>query len=310
MIKQNLAVLLLSTLTLTACAKTTNATLTPEVQEKVNKLLEKTKKNMIFVEGGSFMMGDFDFYDSRIDSKPVHKVTLDSFSMNAYKATYEDLDIYSEATNTQKVGSTETHSSKFRYPISAAGVSWQEGRNYCQWLGKQLNLNMDLPTEAQWEYAARNKGQKIYFPTNTGKIENGVNVWNYKQKQKFSGKLKSYGILLSAVGQYPPSALGFYDLITDNYEWMLDWYAPDYYQHSPEKNPQGPKTGTDKVRRSSAPLDGQTLQMGSGLTVRRSHANPVQALDVDNEFKEFKGVINPNFENSVRCVLNQQKPIL
>ena len=307
--KQNLAVLLLSTFALTACAKTTNATLTPELQEKVNKLLDKTKKNMIFVEGGSFMMGDFDSYDNNIDSKPVHKVTLDSFNMGAYKTTYEDLDIYSEATNTQKVGSTETYSSKFRYPISAAGVSWQEGRNYCQWLGKQLNLNMDLPTEAQWEYAARNKGQKIHFPTNTGKIEDGVNVWNYDQKQKFSSKHKYYGFFLSNIGQYPPSALGFYDLITDNYEWMLDWYAADYYQHSPEKNPQGPRTGTDKVRRSSPPLDGQTLQMGEGLTVRRSHANPVQPpISIFPE--RHQGVINPNFENTVRCVINQQKPVL
>jgi formylglycine-generating enzyme required for sulfatase activity len=307
MIKQNLAVLLLSTLTLTACAKTTNETLTPEVQEKVNKLLEKTQKNMIFVEGGSFMMGDFDFADNNMDSKPVHKVTLDSFSMNAYKATYEDLDTYSEATNTPKVVSKDSHSSKFRYPVSAAGVSWQEGRNYCQWLGKQLNLNIDLPTEAQWEYAARNKGQKIHFPTNTGKIENGVNVWNFKQREQLSKEFKTIGTDISVIGRYPPSALGFYDLITDNYEWMLDWYAPDYYQHSPVKNPQGPKTGTDKVRRSSPPpLDGQTLQMGEGLTVRRSHANPVQPTDYPDD---FKGSINPNFRNSVRCVLNQQKPI-
>ena len=307
--KQNLAILLLSSLALTACAKTTNATLTPKLQEKVNKLLDKTKKNMIFVEGGSFMMGDFDFYDSRIDSKPVHKVTLDSFNMAAYKATYADLDIYSEATNTQKVGSTETHSSKFRYPVSAAGVSWQEGRNYCQWLGKQLNLNIDLPTEAQWEYAARNKGQKNHFPTNTGKIEDGVNVWSFEQRQKLVREFKSVGANISVIGRYPPSALGFYDLITDNYEWMFDWYAPDYYQHSPEKNPQGPKTGTEKVLRSAPPLDGQTLQMGSGLTVRRSHAHPIQPPE--SIFPErHKGIFNPNFENSVRCVLNQQKPIL
>ena len=77
---------------------------------------------MIFVEGGTFMMGDFDYYDNNIDSKPVHKVTLDSFSMNAYKTTYEDLDIYSEVAKTPKVVSKDSHSSKYRYSVSAAYV--------------------------------------------------------------------------------------------------------------------------------------------------------------------------------------------
>ncbi len=318
MLKQNIIAIFLSSVALTACAKNTseepqtkaqqaNTEINPELQTEINKLLEKTKKNMIFVKGGSFMMGDFDFYDNNIDSKPVHKVTLDSFSMNAYKATYEDLDIYSEATNTPKVVSKDSHSSKYRYPVSAAGVSWQEGRNYCQWLGKQLNLNMDLPTEAQWEYAARNKGQKIHFPTNTGEIEDGINVWDFDQREALVREFKSVGADISVIGRYPPSALGFYDLITDNYEWMLDWYAADYYQHSPEKNPQGPKIGSEKVLRSSKPLDGQTLQMGEGLTVRRSHAHPVQRIDYPDD---FKGSINANFKNSVRCVVNQQKPIV
>ncbi|WP_411691384.1 formylglycine-generating enzyme family protein [Acinetobacter gandensis] len=316
MINQNLALILLSTFALSACAKSANEPQTPstnqqstspELQSKIQKLVEKTKKNMIFVEGGTFMMGDFDHYDSKIDSKPVHKVILDSFSMSAYKATYADLDIYSAATNTPKVGSTESHSSQFRYPVSSAGVSWQEGRNYCQWLGKQLKLNMDLPTEAQWEYAARNRGQKIHFPTNSGKIEDGVNVWDFDQRKKLSREFKSIGTSISVNGRYPPSKLGFYDLITDNYEWMLDWYAADYYQNSPEKNPQGPKTGTEKVLRSAKPLDGQSLQMGEGLTVRRSHAHPIQPVDFP---ERFKGVINPNFDNSVRCVVNQTKKIM
>ena len=316
MINQNLAIILLSTFALSACAKTTNETqapsnhqnnASPELQAQIQKLLEKTKKNMIFVEGGTFMMGDFDHYDSKIDSKPVHKVTLDSFSMSAYKATYADLDIYSAATNTPKVVSTESLSSKARYPNSSAGVSWQEGRNYCQWLGIQLKLDIDLPTEAQWEYAARNKGKKIHFPTNTGKIEDGVNVWSFEQRIQLRKKYKAPKSLISEVGQYPPSALGFYDLTTDNYEWMLDWYAADYYQHSPEKNPKGPKAGTEKVLRSAKPLDGQTLQMGEGLTVRRSHTHPIQPVDFP---ERFKGVINPNFDNSVRCVVNQTKKIM
>ena len=310
--KQNLITLLLASLSLSACAENSsniqkhNTPHSPELQTKINKLLDKTKKNLIFVEGGSFMMGDFDHYDSNIDSKPLHKVTLDSFSMSAYKTTYEDMDVYSEATNTPKVVSTESYSSEIRYPTFSAGVSWEEGRNYCQWLGKQLNLKKDLPTEAQWEYAARNRGTNVHYPTNIGEIEDGINVWSFDQREQLQTKYVTAFRNISDLGKFPPNPLGFYDMISDNYEWMLDWYSADYYRNSPEKNPQGPRTGTTKVLRSAEPSSGKSLKMGAGLTVRRNHAHPIQ----DPEFlKEFKGVINPNFNHSVRCVVNQTTPI-
>ena len=74
---------------------------------------------------------------------------------------------------------------------------------------------------------------------------------------------------ISTLQQFPPTPLGFYDMITDNLEWMLDWYDPEYYSKSPEKNPQGPKTGTLKVVRSFPPSDGQSLRVFGGKTMQR-----------------------------------------
>ncbi|ELW88230.1 hypothetical protein ACINWC743_A0207 [Acinetobacter sp. WC-743] len=123
MMKHNIIAILLSTLALSACAKTTNETHSNstaqktnekndlELQQRIKKLVEKTKKNMIFVQGGTFMMGDFGElvnkgklpFDGDAHSKPLHKVTLDSYSLNAYKSSYEDLDTYSAATGSLKL---------------------------------------------------------------------------------------------------------------------------------------------------------------------------------------------------------------
>ena len=314
MIKQNLAVLLLSTLTLTACAKTTNATLTPEVQEKVNKLLEKTKKNMIFVEGGTFMMGDFGHL-SRKDKLPItglyaamptHQVTLDSFSLNAYKTTFEDFDIYTEAIQQPKI-SMQILAKKFRQPNAPAGISWQQAKDYCQWLGEQIGIPMTLPTEAQWEYAARNKGKFIVYPTNNGEYLPGENVWSDEQRSEVKQKLNVY-LRIPLLGHFPPSPLGFYDMATDNFEWMSDWYDDNYYKHSPEHNPQGPKTGSLKTVRSTR-QQGSAVGLAIGgevTTVYRRGMEPDPQFDKDDVKDENR--INLNDQTSVRCVSNSPQP--
>src|SRR5690606_32735414 len=109
--------------------------------------LDKMRRNLKFVEGGSFQMGDFGPlhspeklpYSSDLDNKPLHKVTLDSFSISAYKITYEDYDVYAETAGVPKPGKVALERGK-RHPRIAASINWQQARDYCQWLGKQLNL--------------------------------------------------------------------------------------------------------------------------------------------------------------------------
>ena len=323
MIKHKLAIILLSITSLAACAKpTSNANqkasspitkndLSPEQQKRLQQLLEKTKKNLIFVKGGTYKMGDFGLehsidglpYDGDGDSKPLHKVTLDDFYLSATKATYADFDIYTEVTGQKAVGNFDEYSIEQRVPTAAAGINWQQARDYCQWLGTQLNLKMDLPTEAQWEYAARNRGQYILYATDNGKIDNGRNVWSFEQRQQSQDKFKVYKNI-SELQKYPATPLGFYDIVTDNLEWMLDWYDPEYYSKSPEKTPQGPKTGTLKVVRSMLPSDGQSLKVFNGKTMQRHAIDPVADPELVKDSKDQKYYFDFNLNNSVRCAAN------
>ncbi|UGQ28576.1 formylglycine-generating enzyme family protein [Acinetobacter calcoaceticus] len=321
MMKQNIAVVLFSSLALSACAKSTNNTqqietpttnqnLSSEQQKKLQQLLDKTKKNLVEIKGGTFMMGDFGEqkspdklpYDSDANSKPLHKVTLDTYALSATKATYADFDIYTDVTGQQKIGKFDKFSISERVPTAAAGINWQQAQNYCQWLGKQLNLKMDLPTEAQWEYAARNRGQYILYPTDNGKIDIGRNVWSFKQRQELITKYKA-DEKIPELQQFPATPLGLYDMITDNYEWMLDWYDPQYYSKSPEKNPKGPAKGTLKVVRSAEPSDGQNLQMFGGFTFSRHAIHPVEDPKLSNDPDIKKYNIDLNRFNSVRCAV-------
>lgn len=272
--------------------------------------LARMRKNLKFVEGGSFQMGDFGplhseerlYYSSATDNKPLHKVTLDSFSMSAYKITYEDHDVYAETAGVPKVGMTGFIKDS-RHPKIAASLVWQEARDYCQWLGKQLNLPMDLPTEAQWEYAARNRGQFWLVATDNGKMELGRNAFSFDERSAYA---KQHGLTRLEVslpqGHFPPNPLGLYDMFTEGLEWMLDWYAEDYYAKSPEKNPQGPASGTKKVLRSSRGGDGQNLIMGDGLSITRSHRAP-------EGDRGYKGTIPAGYETTSRCVVNQPTPV-
>ncbi|WP_353173355.1 formylglycine-generating enzyme family protein [Acinetobacter rudis] len=323
--KKSVLCILITTFSLTACAKPntehTSATDTPipssaeindpVLKQQVQQLLEKTKKELIFVKGGTYMMGDFGEvhspdhlnYDSHKDSSPMHKVRVDDFSLSASKATYADLDVYTAATGQKKVGVFDQISIRRRIPEIAAGVNWQQARSYCQWLGQQIGRKMDLPTEAQWEYAARNRGKYILYPTNNGKIEDGKNIQNLEQMYDFSAKYKIVS-RVAVLKQFPATPMGFYDLITNNNEWMLDWYDPKYYSHSPVNNPKGPATGTLKSVRSIAPSSGETLAVVAGFTFSRGGMHPVadpervQGTAKNNYPTDF------NRENSVRCAAN------
>lgn len=273
--------------------------------------LDRMRKNLKFVEGGSFQMGDFGplhseerlYYSSATDNKPLHKVTLDSFSMSAYKITYEDHDVYAETAGVPKVGMSDFIKDS-RHPKVAASLIWQEARDYCQWLGKQLNLPMDIPTEAQWEYAARNRGQFWVVATDNGKMELGRNAFSFDERSAYA---KQHGLTRLEPslpqGHFPPNPLGLYDMFTEGQEWMLDWYTADYYAKSPEKNPKGPAAGKEKVLRSSRGGSGENLIMGDGLSFTRSHRAP-------EGDKGYKGNIPAGYETTSRCVVNQQAPVL
>jgi len=299
-----------------AAPQTADATATAALTPPVKALMDKTLKNLKFVEGGSFQMGDFGPlhspdklpYSPATNNKPAHMVSVDSFSMSAYKTTYADHDVYSAATGKALAG-MDRISRKTRYADAAAGLKWQQARDYCMWLGGLLQLPMDLPTEAQWEYAARNRGQMLLYATDNGKMEDGRNVWGSSQIEDYLAKHQLDSPWPSLpLGQFPPTPLGLHDMVTDGFEWMLDWYGSGYYATSAEKNPAGPPTGQEKVLRSFSNQAGNGLAPGDGFSFARHHRHPDPPKVNPVTFKPDPDV-NMTRDTAARCVVNSAKPV-
>lgn len=340
MINRKFAFIFLSSLTLAACAKTPsepNASsqkqanqkvADPNLQSEIHELVERTKKNMVNVQGGSFIMGDFGTitkelektapdsvavtnpkgnvetppynsyvgYSSDKDNKPPHKVVLDSFKMTNNKITLRDYLIYLKATYQALPTYIEKYSKEIFHKLPA-GTNWYNAQKYCHWLGNQMGQKMDLPTEAQWEYAARNRGQYLLYATNDGTMKNGVNIASYKQLEanKIKYHYKSFRHL-PVLGEVPPNPLGIYDMVTNNKEWVRDWYSENYYAESPVNNPQGPKQGTEKVMRSSFTQGGDNAGGGDGMNIYRQKAPPTAIL------KERDETADVSQNMSFRCI--------
>jgi len=189
----------------------------------------------------------------------THRVRLDAFHISAYETTYAEQDLWAAFTGSKPVRHIRAHSDT-RTPQRPAGTrTWQEAKDYCTWLGEVTGLAFDLPTEAQWEYAARNRGDKIPYATYNGRwkdpetFENG----NWKDDPQYLG----HGEFSQEypppdpplpVDTYPPNELGLYDMTGNVHEWADDWYTRDYYQRSPVDNPQDPDDGQKKILRGGA----------------------------------------------------------
>jgi formylglycine-generating enzyme required for sulfatase activity len=211
----------------------------------VKELLKKTDSNMIKVKGGTFMMGDvggiIEGKDEKratwtVDDDVVHKVTLDSFSMGKYEVTLAEYDVYSKEAGVKFIYDYVRPEKRKKWTQEYAPVeNWQRAKDYCLWLAKVSGKNYNLPTEAQWEYAARNGGKRVVFATDDGTYRKGENCDAEQDKP----------------GRFKPSPLGFYDLSGNVREWVNDWYSKRY-EAKAVTNPKGPKSGTKKVSRGDA----------------------------------------------------------
>lgn len=181
------------------------------------------------------------------DDKVLHEVTLDDFSISKYKVTWKDYDVYLHAKNLSRPDlppGNEDDREKLQAPDMPAALNWQQAQDYCHWLGEKSGKKIGLPTEAQWEYAARDGGKYVIYATDNGRYEEGRNVPSTEQREEMTSLMFNY-----PVGKYPATPLGLYDMAGNGVDWMQDWYAKDYYSRSAKKNPTGPENGTKKVIR-------------------------------------------------------------
>jgi formylglycine-generating enzyme required for sulfatase activity len=261
-----------------------------------DKFIQQTMDNMVYVQGGSYEMGDFcpattGYSCALSKSYPVHKVTLDSFYISKYKITYKDFDFY---TSDKKIDKLKVDPillklhPELRNPMRPAVANWELSRDYCQWLGNKTGLSIELPTEAQWEYVARNRGQNVLYATDDGTFTLDVNVPSENTIEKDVGISAPY-----LIGKYRPSPLGIYDMGTDSPEWVYDWFQKDWYKNSPENNPIGPENGTLKVFRGIPVGDSRDSDSShvTAVTTFRGGLDPLLRSPVppDDMIKKYNG---------------------
>ncbi len=196
---------------------------------------------MVNVPGGCFQMGDF-VGDGLKNEKPPHKVCLNEFSISKF-------------TVTQKLWEKimDNNPSYFKQcgencPVET--VSWNDVQEFIKNLNSRTGQSYRLPTEAEWEYACRSGGKEEKF---CGGNELDVVAW-YGENS---------GITLHPVGQNKPNGLGIYDMSGNVWEWVQDFYSPDYYTSSPQENPQGPIGGENHVLRGGSCFDKDAWQLKS-----------------------------------------------
>lgn len=228
---------------------------------RTEQLKQNVLDHLVFLPGGTFEMGDWGSpeglpYDGWSGNLSLHKVTLDGFSMMAYKVTYDDFDLFTDEVGEQRINQ-DPSGLKDRAPRKPAGVNWYGAKAYCAWLGKLTGQPFDLPTEAQWEYAARSGGKRVLFATDNGNIDEGR---NYPKDGELDRTLK-IRLVPPDIGTYPPNPAGLFGMLDySSSEWVNDWYDPDYYKVSPEFNPAGPEKGQ--------PVQASHPERGSGKVMR------------------------------------------
>ncbi len=192
----------------------------------------------VFIEGGEFEMGDH-FGGGSSDELPVHHVKLSDFYLSATEVTIGQYKQYC-----LKVGKAMPEQEPYArddYPV--AFVTWFEAQEFCNWVGGSL------PTEAQWEYAARSRGLAYKYPLGNNISHDDANYSGVARKDKWK---KS-----APVGKFPPNLIGLFDLAGNLYEWCYDYYKSDYYVYSPQFNPTGPSSGMFKVVRGGSWYHGE-----------------------------------------------------
>ncbi|MCK5056179.1 MAG: formylglycine-generating enzyme family protein [Candidatus Aminicenantes bacterium] len=205
----------------------------------------------VHIPAGEFLMGD-NFAEGAADELPVHSVYLDEYYISKYEITFNQYSIFCGQTGESTAIHPITRSDnpyKYAEDYPTTSVSWDDARAFCTWLSEKTGENIQLPTEAQWEKAARGVEQ-IRYPW--GNEPPNCSLASYSG---CGGSVNQIGTA-HRVGHCPDgvSPYGVFDMAGNVSEWCRDWYHSSYYSVSVKKNPLGPPSGSYHVVRGGSIL--------------------------------------------------------
>ena len=235
-------------------------TYSPEQKDVAN--IQPLMTEMTVVEGGTFNRGS---KDGSRDEMPRHPISLRSFAIDIHPVTNEQFVRFLEVMGGEKDtnhndiirlrdarikrsgGKLSIESGYSKHPV--VGVTWYGAVAYAKWIGKRL------PTEAEWEVAARGAQENALYPTGEEIEKNQANFFSSDT---------------TAVMSYTPTSFGLYDMAGNVYEWCQDWYGYNYYETSIQEpdNPKGPLQGVYRVLRG-----GCWKSLKEDLRCSRRHRN-------------------------------------
>lgn len=216
------------------------------------------------IPAGEFLMGAA---DAAVDQRPVHRVQLSEFFIGRFPVTHDQYARFIRATGRTAPGlraipllAGNGRDALFkdraapycwhgnRPPVGLGGhpvvlVTIEDAMAYCRWLSEELGRRFRLPTEAEWERAARG----------------GLESQRYPWGSELDSTLANFTVLSSSrhrgtkpTGTYPPNAFGLYDMAGNVWEWVTDWYGADYYASGAARDPRGPARGSFRLVRGGA----------------------------------------------------------
>ena len=168
--------------------------------------------------------------DGRDDERPAHRVTVSPFRIARCQVTNAEFDAFRRATGREKVEFSDA-------TLPVVSVNWFDAVAYCDWLAGQWNLPVRLPTEAEWEFAARGGFPQRLYPWGDALPPIAAGRWHDGPEPAGLGE---------------PNGYGLFDMCQNVHEWCGDWYASAYYAASPAENPRGPEYGVRRASRGGA----------------------------------------------------------
>lgn len=191
---------------------------------------------VVTVPAGWFLMGS---EAGQEVERPVHRVWVDAFAMAVTQVTVEEYARFLMATQREKPPFwNDSNFNDLRQPVVA--VSWFDAIAYCEWLSTVTGGKYRVPTEAEWERAAR------------GGIEGKLFPWGDDPPQSRRRYNERWKDGPEPVGESEPNPYGLHEMCENVHEWCSDWFQPDYYSVSPDRNPLGPERGNRRASRGGS----------------------------------------------------------